>query len=164
MEEENILPLVKYGGGGVMFWGCVTWMGIGPLVPIHGPLDGDDYAQILMDNIPQAKAALNVQSAYIIEDGAAIHGTPKELDAKDQLSLRDLDLPPYSPDLNIIENVWSLLKTKVANRAPRSVEQLEEIALEEWETISVEEIRTYFYSIPSRLENVISSQGGNTKY
>ena len=33
---KNIVPRFKHEGGGVMFWGCVTWHGPDPLVPIEG--------------------------------------------------------------------------------------------------------------------------------
>ena len=71
-----------------MFWGCVSWMGPGPLVPIEGSLNGDAYARILAENMPQVKEALNVQSAYILEDGSPVHGTLDVLRTKKILTLR----------------------------------------------------------------------------
>lgn len=164
LAEEHTLPLVKYGGGGVMFWGCIAWSGPGPLVPVSDTIEGDDYAQILMDNIPQVKRVLNIQTASIIEDWSSVHNTPNVLRTKDVLGLRNLGLPTYSPDLNIIENVWSIIKTRVAERSPGSLEEIVEVALEEWSYITIEDIRAYFYSIPHRLASVIESRGGNTKY
>ena len=32
--------------------------------------------------------------------------------------------PPNSPDINIIENVWSLLKKRVFQRHPKNIEEL----------------------------------------
>lgn len=164
MEEENVIPLFRHGGGGVLFWGCVSWMGPGPLIPIFDTLTGNDYAQILLDNIPQVKALLNLQSAKIIEDGPRVHTTQRVLEAKQELHLTDLDLPGYSPDLNIIENLWSLLKTRIADRAPQSLDEITNIAVEEWANITVEEIRAYFYSIPNRLAEVVRARGGYTRY
>ncbi len=100
-------------------------MGPGPLVPINGTLTGNEYAQILLNNIPEVKTSLNVQTASMIEDRCRIHNTQDVLRTKENLNVRDLDLPAYSPDLNIIENVWSILKTRVADRAPGNFEELE---------------------------------------
>jgi len=53
----------------------------------------------------------------------------------------------------------------MADRAPGSLEEIVEIALEEWPD-NVEDIRTgiYFYSIPNRLADIIEFLGGHTKY
>lgn len=164
LEEENILPLVCHGGGGVMFWGCVSWNGTGPLVAVHDHIRGDNYAQLLLNNIPQVMNNLNTQAAYFIEDNPRLHNTPTVQTAKQNLGLRDLNLPTYSPDLNIIENMWSVLKARVHSRAPQRVRDIEEIALEEWANFQLEEIRTYFRSIPDRLRDVITANGGYTRY
>jgi hypothetical protein len=142
----------------------VQRMGTGPLMDIPGTLEGDDYAQLLLDNIPQVKAALNVETASYIQDHPHVHNTPNVQRAKQTLGLRDLNLPTYSPDLNIIENMWSVLKTRVANRAPQTKNDIIEIAFDKWANIQLEDIRTYFYSIPNRLQHVIEADGGHTKY
>jgi transposase len=35
-----------------------------------------------------------------------------------------LDLPPYSPDLNPIENLWSILKARVEARLARTTDEV----------------------------------------
>lgn len=32
------------------------------------------------------------------------------------------DWPPYSPDLNIIETVWAIMKTRIEKKNPKSME------------------------------------------
>lgn len=164
LAPEHILPAFKFGGGGVMFWGCISWMGVGPLIAIYDNLEGDGYARILRENIPQVKADLNVMSAYFIEDHSRVHGTYDVLRAKEDLQLNDLDLPTYSPDLNILENLWAILKTRVAQRACETEEELEAVAQEVWTEFTIDDIRTYFYSIPNRIADIISSEGGYSKY
>uniref|UniRef100_A0A183BPU7 Transposable element Tcb1 transposase n=1 Tax=Globodera pallida TaxID=36090 RepID=A0A183BPU7_GLOPA len=40
-------PTVKFGGGTVMVWGCMSRDGLGPLVRIHGTMDRFQYRDIM---------------------------------------------------------------------------------------------------------------------
>jgi transposase len=42
-QNSCTTPTVRFGGGGVMFWGCFSWRGVGPLVRIDGTMDSDVY-------------------------------------------------------------------------------------------------------------------------
>ena len=46
--------------------------------------------------------------------------------------------PAYSPDLNVIENCWTVLKKKVRLCKPKNKTELWKVVKSEWETISPE--------------------------
>ena len=46
--------------------------------------------------------------------------------------------PPNSPDINIIKNVWSLLKKRAFQRHPKIIEELSAFCQEEFERIPLE--------------------------
>ena len=52
--------------------------------------------------------------AVVVCDGAGWHQTGKRLRVPDNLTL--LSLPPYSPELNPIENVWDYLRGNKLSR------------------------------------------------
>ena len=74
------------------------------------------------------------------------------------------DWPANSPDQNIMEALWAILQDRVYAREPRTVDALKRIIREEWENISLAELRRLVDSMPRRLQAIIDNDGGPTKY
>ena len=81
--------------------------------------------------------------------------------------------PPYSPDLNPIENAWKLLKHQICKRNPElgdlpknnsSKEKLIQAAIIEWDAIADGILDILSISMTRRLEAVIAADGWYTKY
>ena len=51
LNDRLVKGTVKFAGGSVMIWGCMTWHGVGYAVKIDGMMDGDLYLQILKDEL-----------------------------------------------------------------------------------------------------------------
>jgi transposase len=58
--------------------------------------------------LPQLNAGQTV-----IWDNATFHKSPRIAEAFEQAGVRLLFLPPYSPDLNPIEQFWSVVKARI---------------------------------------------------
>ena len=43
-----------------------------------------------------------------------------------------VELPPHSPDLNPIENLWADLKRRIESHRPRNIEEWKQIVPQEW--------------------------------
>jgi hypothetical protein len=78
--------------------------------------------------------------------------------------LQHLPWPAQSPDLNIIQPLWSVLETSVRNRftPPTSLKQLEDVLQEEWYKIPLETVQNLYESIPRRTAAVLKAKGGPT--
>lgn len=67
--------------------------------------------------------------------------------------------PPQSPDLNPSEGVWNILKQRVRRRRCNNVKELKRIILEEWNEISMDEIRARIKEMPKRCEILRNNEG-----
>jgi len=102
-----------------MFWGCVTWHGPGPYVPIKAH-EKERFITI-SKGIRFLKWRLT-RFTYLIETGPMYTG--QIIGIKESFGLRNLELPPYSLDLNIIENIWLIWNDNVSKKHPQNLNQL----------------------------------------
>ena len=80
-----------------------------------------------------------------------------------------LSIPPYSPDMNPIENAFAYLKQQVrkncfANGQTRSRERFISLIDQSWADIPSQMIRSLYRSLPERMDHIARSQGYPTKY
>lgn len=167
-HEDCIASTIKHSPKR-MFWGCFSWFGLGPIVPLVGAVTGKTYHEVLETYaVPTLKTQeRKVKKKFVFqEDNAPVH-TAKV--ARDFLKLKKVELlpwPPQSPDLNPIEELWSIIESRLRKRrpGPSSIRELEKAVIEEWESIPEELYRSLISSMPSRIQAVISANGGHTKY
>jgi transposase len=77
------------------------------------------------------------EHAVIIWDGAGFHAS-KQLIVPKNVSL--ITLPPYSPELNPIENLWHYLKSHYwSNRAYDDYDALEQAAVDAWRKAALDQ-------------------------
>lgn len=72
--------------------------------------------------------------------------------------------PANSPDLNLIENLWSLVQARVDARGCKTFAQFSDAVLEEMRGIKQEELAALFKSMHRRLQKVINLNGDKTGY
>ena len=62
----------------------------------------------------------------VILDNFRTHHAKKVREEAEKLNISLVYLPPYSPDLNPIENVWKSVKRVVPEKSPLNTEELKE--------------------------------------
>ena len=86
------------------------------------------------------------EHAVMIWDGAGFHRS-KQLRVPENISL--VQLPPYSPELNPIENLWHYLKSHYwSNRAYADYDALEDAAITAWHTAVLSRIMKSVCAVP----------------
>jgi transposase len=139
---------------------------IGPLVRIEGHLDSNGYVRILQtEMLPFAREKL-VPDFLFQQDGAPFH-TSQQLYGQilrladgrrvrlmgwfAQNRVRLLKTPPVSPDLSPIENMWAIVKQKLAGKHFRTRNDLWEGTQEAWKSIPLDTINNLYESMPNRI-------------
>ena len=70
---------------------------------------------------------MNIKDNFMFQqDKCPIHKSKETLEFFRQSCVALLDWPPYSPDLNIIENIWAMLSDDVYGKG--SIKNLKELA------------------------------------
>ncbi|KAG0814614.1 hypothetical protein G6F18_013193 [Rhizopus arrhizus] len=104
---------VKHGGGNIMLWSAITYAGVGWMCKINGNMD---------------KTLARKTSGDFPNDNDPKHTSKLVKKYLEQQSYNILEWPAQSPDLNPIENMWSLLKRRLNDyeTAPKGMNELYE--------------------------------------
>ena len=126
-------------------------------------MNGARYLEMLQEKL-QLHMVVHKCTTFM-QDGAPCHGSKIVSEFLKKKKIKTIDWPGNSPDLNPIENVWSLLKNKVADRQPTSAQEMETAIQLVWiHEITPEYCRNLVESMPRRLQAVLNNRGGHTKY
>lgn len=168
LNDRLIEPTLKFGGGSLMMWGCMTWDGVGYACKIDGKMDKHLYVQILNEELQQTLDHYDKTAQDVIfqQDNDPKHKSYLARDWFEDHNLQVLLWPSNSPDLNPIEHLWEHLKRRLAayEVVPGGILELWDRVQVEWDKIEKEVCQNLIESMPRRMEAVIKARGGHTKY
>jgi transposase len=126
-QTSTLIAAVRWSGP------CAPWL-------FEGPMDGEMF----LAWIGQGLAPRLQPGDWVIMDNLATHKVAGVRQAIERAGARLVYLPPYSPDFNPIENLWSKVKQILRSLAPRTDGQLLSAAAIAFAAISTADCRGFF--------------------
>src|SRR5437016_12665132 len=84
-----------------MHWGCFSWQGVRPIVPLHGSVTGNTHVQIL------SRYAIPTMHCMFPHGDGRQCSTPQIKSCSSIPCKQGFPWLAQSPDLNPIENLWA---------------------------------------------------------
>jgi transposase len=181
-EEGHQVQMVPARGKQIkqMFWAAFCGLprrsGLIPLFgdPLsrRGGVSSRTIEELYRRVLPTLLNSIN-QNAIFQQDNALVHTAYIVRDALNELECEIMEWPPYSPDLNPIENLWALLKAEILKGYPElmhlpnnasTLELLVKAAQEAWDTLDTEIFKHLSETMPHRVADVIKYEGWHTSY
>ncbi len=149
-----------------MIWGAMSSAGVGPLcflkpTSLH-PFTNTFWSTSCFLLLTSFLKMLISFSSRIWHDSAHTAKSTKSWLHNHGVGV--LDWPANSPDLNPIENLWSIVKRKMRNKRPTNPDELKATVKETWASIPPQQCHKLITSMPRRIETVIKAKGAPTKY
>jgi transposase/uncharacterized coiled-coil protein SlyX len=152
----------------VSAWACFSGHGLGYMYIFNENMDAKRLQQILGTHlIESAELHFDVEHAeqwWFLQDNAPQHKSFLVRAWLFNNGIQCIDFPPYSPDLNPIENLWADLARRVEQFQCDSMEELQDIVAEQWKETDKELLRTLARSMPERCQAVIDAHGDHTAF
>ena len=149
-----------------MVWASFSARGRGNLffLPKSTTMNGKTYLNMLKEKL---EPMMDIHNCEIFQhDGAPCH---RSKIVNDWLHQKNIQLlgpwPGQSPDLNPIENLFSVMKTKVSRMKSPNLNQLRQDISRVWCTeISPQMCENLVHSMPRRIRAVLENKGHPTRF
>ena len=139
-------------------WGGICAKGKTSLYTFRDNMTGASYVDIISEHLPEVNELLGGRWRFQ-QDNDPKHTSKIAKEFLQANVPTIIDWPSNSPDINLIENLWSIVKRGVEIRQPKNIEELDRFMVEEWENISKKTIVNLIKSMKERCQLVIDNMG-----
>ena len=131
---------------------------------IQGKVNAEYYERILERQLLPIANMFKGQKWFFQQDNAAVHTAKSVKNFMASKKLNVIQWPSKSPDLNPIENVWAIMKRRVAEKEPQNISELEMAISEIWENLEQGIIDNCVRSMVSRMTELQEKKGHKINY
>ncbi len=142
----------------LMVWGCIHAYGMGSLHVLEGTMNAERYIKVLEQHMLPSRWRVFQQ------DNAKPHTAAITTAWLRSRWVRVLNWPACSPDLSPIENIWHIIKWKIHQRHPQTLQQLETYIRQEWDQIQTLKLQKLITSMPRRLQTLLKRREDATPW
>jgi transposase len=160
IRSNSQIPIRKVNNLKIQFmvWGCVWYNGRSELHFYETNVNSQTYINTLKECLlPSIPSSTRFQ---LIQDNARPHTAPNTMKWMNEFGINVIkDWPPYSPDLNAIELVWSWMSNYVKSRLPTTKEELKTAIQLAWENCTQLIIQNFIDHVYHIMQRVIEAEG-----
>ena len=135
-----------------------------------GHITASSYCERIVPLIDSV--VLREPSLEVMQDNAPPHKSRRTMRESESRNISPMEWPPYSPNLNSIETVWSYMKAYMERLQPpldqgrqRSQGQLRQMVNEAWDLgFDGDDLEKLIDSMPRRIRTVYEAEGGYVNY
>ena len=165
-KDEEIFSKRHTGGGSLIVWGGFSSRGKTKLAFLSGNQDSEKYTRTLFYTLLPFAIEKHPDGYTFQQDNAPIHTSKWTKSWLKEQEIATLVWPALSPDLNPIENLWSVLARAVYRdgRQFETVSDLREVVDQCWASIDATLLQKLVDSMKHRCLEVIKKEGRKTSY
>ncbi len=142
-----------------LFWASMSSAGVVPLCFLKSKVNAAIYQEIFEHFMLPSAVKLYGDADFLLQQDLAPAHTAKGTKSWfNDHGVTVLDWAANSPDLNLIENLWSFVKRKMRDTRPNKADVIKAT----WASITPEQCHRLIASMPRRIDAVIHAKGGPT--
>ncbi|CAF3097676.1 unnamed protein product [Rotaria sp. Silwood2] len=148
-------------------WCCLSAVGFGRIVCFKNNFNSTFLCNNIYHDglLPAAREHFGRSRNWVLlEDNDPKHRSKASVKWKEDHHVKTLPWPSLSSDMNPVENLWSLLKIKVAEKRPTTVKELIRAIEKEWNDLPQELASNLIDSMKRRVDSLIEANGDYTMY
>ncbi len=153
-KEEGDLPACHLHSvqnpAPLMVWGCISAYGLHVL---EGTMNVERYIKVLEQHMLPSRWRVFQQN------NAKPHSAAITTAWLRSRRVWVLNCPACSPGLSPIENIWHIIKQKIRQKRPWTLQQLEIYIRQEWDQITKSKLQKFVNLMPRRFQTVLKRRG-----